>query len=339
MSLLKKISTILLTSVILFSVLPSSRALSENNSINRVSGINRYDTAINISKTYFEHSDYVTIASGENYPDALVGGTFTSQTKSPMLLTMKNSLPEGFLKEIKRLSPKKIIVLGGEQSISKEVFNQIKTSSNASVERISGKNRFETAIKIDDLRYKEKNINQKIHGDLYAGVNGYNFPDALVAAPFIGLMSDNGILTYLYLNKSNNTADYPYIFLFGGKGSIPDSKYAQAERFSGNNRYETALSVAEGFKKYFKQSPSKIILVNGENYPDALCASSLSGKFKAPILLTQKNQIDEPTLKYLRENHIKDIIVVGGKNSVSQNIIDTINKVNSPSEKNKELDK
>lgn len=57
--------------------------------VSRISGSNRYETAINVSKNNFIKADYVIIASGENYPDAIMGGALSTQTQSPILLVKK----------------------------------------------------------------------------------------------------------------------------------------------------------------------------------------------------------------------------------------------------------
>ena len=72
----------------------------------RISGSDRYQTAVECSKATFpKGARFVVIASGTDYADALAGTTLASTLCSPLLLTVPNSLPADTLKEIKRIKP------------------------------------------------------------------------------------------------------------------------------------------------------------------------------------------------------------------------------------------
>ena len=89
-------------------------------------------------------------------------------------------------------------------------------------------------------------------------------------------------------------------------------------RLSGTDRYETSSKIAlDGWTK-----SDYAILASGEDYPDALCATPLAGKYKAPILLTQKNSIPSFTLNVIKQLQIKNIFIIGGTGVVSQ-IVET----------------
>lgn len=87
-------------------------------------------------------------------------------------------------------------------------------------------------------------------------------------------------------------------------------------RLFGNNRYETASKVAID---NWKQS-NYAILTYGEDYPDALSAAPLAGKYNAPILLTQKNIIPVSTLSAISQLGVKNIFLIGGAGVISYNI-------------------
>ncbi len=69
---------------------------------------------------------------------------FTSAINSPILLTQK-SFKFKTKAEIQRLGAKKVYLIGGENSISKEIEQQLK-SLNISIERISGSDRYKTSL-------------------------------------------------------------------------------------------------------------------------------------------------------------------------------------------------
>ncbi|MDU3192806.1 MAG: cell wall-binding repeat-containing protein, partial [Finegoldia magna] len=56
---------------------------------------------------------------------------------------------------------------------------------------------------------------------------------------------------------------------------------------------------------------------NGRTYADALIASYLSKKENAPIVLIDKENVPVSVKEYLRENKIKDSIILGGDSSIA----------------------
>lgn len=271
----------------------------------RISGDSRYDTSIKVSSA-FDKSDYMVLASGQGYADALFGSTLSSQINSPLLLTEKNKLSNGVSNEIKRLSVKEVFILGGENTISKNVEKEL-SALGIKVSRLTGKDRLETAQAIANKRISLSNKKSVIK----SGTDGYNFPDALVAGVFVGKYNKDNKIATLLPDISNNNFEW----YFGGKGNAN-------KKFAGNDRYETAISVANSYKSILGINPDTIVLVNGENYPDALSASALSAKYNAPILLTPSKSVSPATQKFIKDNGIKKIIVVGGQNSVNQSVLD-----------------
>ena len=88
----------------------------------RISGANRYATAVGISTMAFTSGvPRLYVAVGTNFPDALSGGSAAGFFGSPMLLVQSNSVPTVVVDEILRLAPDDIIVLGGTAAISAAV--------------------------------------------------------------------------------------------------------------------------------------------------------------------------------------------------------------------------
>lgn len=57
----------------------------------RYSGIDKYQTALEIAKGMGADLDTVFIATGDNFQDALAGSVLASRTNSPILLVGKNT--------------------------------------------------------------------------------------------------------------------------------------------------------------------------------------------------------------------------------------------------------
>lgn len=95
----------------------------------RLFASNRYGTSVSIANYYFEMLDSmpeVILASGESFPDALATSTLVDSKNMPILLVEKDHLPieiEDFLLE-NQDSIDKLIVIGGENTISKKVVNR-----------------------------------------------------------------------------------------------------------------------------------------------------------------------------------------------------------------------
>ncbi len=65
--------------------------------------------------------------------------------------------------------------------------------------------------------------------------------------------------------------------LFSDDASVGKDTYKDY-RFSGKDRFKTAVDIADGLKKSLDTSAfDSIIVASGENYPDALSGSSLVG--------------------------------------------------------------
>jgi putative cell wall-binding protein len=107
-------------------------------SVKSLSGINRYSTAVEISKQGWKTADTVIIARGDAFPDALAGTPLAYKLGAPILLTTKDSLSLETKAQLKNLKPKKVIILGGKNAIAPKAENHIKEIVS-NVRRISGK--------------------------------------------------------------------------------------------------------------------------------------------------------------------------------------------------------
>lgn len=144
--------------------------------VTRVAGIDRYETAAQISADIEPGVDTVYVATGEEFADALTGAARAGSVDSPVLLTKAERLPHVTADELERLSPTTIVVLGGPEAISEEVADQL--AAYGEVERKAGIDRYETAAEIA-ADYPEGVDNVFI-------ATGREFPDALTGAALAG---------------------------------------------------------------------------------------------------------------------------------------------------------
>ncbi|ACL22483.1 putative cell wall binding repeat 2-containing protein [Desulfitobacterium hafniense DCB-2] len=146
----------------------------------------------------------------------------------------------------------------------------------------------------------------------------YTYMGAVAGTSFsnTGLMAAT---TYYYkIQGINSVGSSSYSSAASAKtlGSSGTSTEIQSDRIFGANRYETSAEIAAAGWS----TSSYAVLASGENFPDALCASPLAAKFKAPILLTSKNKLEEPTKNQFLSLNVKNVIIVGGEGVISAKV-------------------
>ena len=286
----------------------------------RIAGRNRQLTAVEVSKTLFKHADIVILTSSNKMVDSLATSPKGIAINAPTLFVEKDSIMDEVLQEIKRLNPSKIIIAGGEESISDDVAKQLQ-QLGIKQQRVAGADRFETAVKLgEQIRANSTNKKEIIL------VNGFNNIDALTAGSLAAklnipvLLTENG-----QLNKTTEKAIKDWgiekVIIIGGKTQVSEtiaSKLSKegisTSRLSGRTRVDTALEVA----KAVNSNPDAIIFANGTKYPDALLAPYLSKAKDAPIVLIDKDEASVSVKQYLRDNKIKNGIILGGEKSIEE---------------------
>ena len=284
----------------------------------RIAGRNRQLTAVEVSKTLFKHADVVILTSSNKMVDSLAASPKGIAINAPTLFVEKDSIMDEVLQEIKRLNPSKIIIAGGEESISDDVAKQLQ-QLGIKQQRVAGADRFETAVKLgEQIRANSTNKKEIIL------VNGFNNIDALTAGSLASKLNIPILLTQSdQLNETTKKAIKDWgiekVTIIGGQTQVSEtiaSKLSKegisTSRLSGRTRVDTALEVA----KAVNSNPDAVIFANGTKYPDALLAPYLSKAKDAPIVLIVNDEASVSVKQYLRDNKIKEGIIIGGEKSV-----------------------
>ena len=88
----------------------------------RVAGADRYATAVAVSKKFHTTtSTTAVIASGANFPDALVGAVLAGTDKAPLYLSQTTCMPSTVVSELSRLKATSILLMGGTAVLSNNV--------------------------------------------------------------------------------------------------------------------------------------------------------------------------------------------------------------------------
>ena len=110
------------------------------------------------------------------------------------------------------------------------------------------------------------------------------------------------------------------LFLCGGSIVTPvfaESTDIENSRLSGNNRYTTSAAIS---KEGWTQA-STVIIVTGSCYADALAASSLAKLKDAPILLTQKDSLNEKVITEIKRLKATQAILIGSAGVVGTGVV------------------
>ncbi|MFR2844237.1 MAG: cell wall-binding repeat-containing protein [Finegoldia magna] len=275
----------------------------------RVAGADRIQTAVEVSKKYYNSADTVIVANYEKFADSLSASALSKALKAPILLVQKDQLDSVVAQEIKRLGAKNVIVIGGEQSIDK-TKNSL---SQYNIQTIAGSDRYETSAKIAQEIIKRTGTKQAVIA------SGETFADALTVAPLankhnmpILLVQQNNIpkATQEVLKQIDK------VIIVGGEKTISkevENKLPNPTRIAGANRYETAKKIYE----YDFKDRKEVNIANGTNFADSLVIGSID----CPILLTEANEIPEATKEAIKDSKFEKVNVFGGENSISESVV------------------
>jgi hypothetical protein len=113
-------------------------------SLEAINDIYRFTTEKVLAK--YTQSDVVVIAVREPAVDSMAAVAYAKSLDAPILLTENTDVPEETINAVKKLNPKKIVIIGGTVAISNEVESEF--SKIAPTERIWGPTRYETAVEL-----------------------------------------------------------------------------------------------------------------------------------------------------------------------------------------------
>jgi putative cell wall-binding protein len=198
--------------------------------LERVAAPTRYSTSAKISSlNYAVGPDTTFVASGEVYTDALSGAPVAGKTPGPLVLIEKDNVPGVVKKELERLASKRIVVLGGENTIDADTYSFLTRYTSGAIERWAGADRFATSAEVSKRSYAPG-----VHTVYVA--SGRTFPDALSGASVAGkngnpvlLVDTNSIPATIgaELDRLNPRQ----IIILGGPASVSSAVEAQLAQY------------------------------------------------------------------------------------------------------------
>ncbi|CCL15267.1 cell wall-binding protein Cwp10 [Clostridioides difficile] len=211
--------------------------------------------------------------------------------------------------------------------------NSSDSTSNVTVKKLKGVDRFETAVKISQSGWTKSDTVVIVNGEDKSMVDG------LTATPLASvknspiLLSSNEKLpqkTVEELKRLNPSK----VIVIGGNNSMPNSvveaikavnSKISVQRISGDTRYQTSINIAKEIDK--TNNVSKLYIGAGNGEADSLSIASLAGKEKTPIVLTQKDGVDNEAEQFIKSNKVSNIYFIGGVEKISNKAIEQVGKI------------
>ncbi len=293
----------------------------------RVSGANRFATAVEISKqANADGADRpIIIVNGLNFPDALSAGAFSGLNGAPVLMVTSTSIPPETLAELDRLDPYAITIVGGPSVVSAAVQAQLETflPGPETVARISGPDRYATSRAVVQFMNSQLALSNVIVA------TGRDYPDALAAVPAAG--STGGAV--LLINGSALSLDTATrdlidslnrpVTIVGGPGAVSDEIAQEitglgvsVDRLQGPSRYDTALAIADEF---FPQREFTYV-ATGTGFADALAVGWWASLQQVPLTLSRPTCVPLAVLDNIHDSLIGEYSLVGGTSVLSDDV-------------------
>lgn len=321
------------------------RLASADREVARTAGDDRYLTAVEVSKAYFDGAENAVLCTGLNFPDALSAAPLARHLHAPLLLTRPGAVDAATLDQFEGLGVKDVYVVGGPSVVSDAVLAQL-VNAGYSAHRIAGADRYETSAEV--ARELKKLIRQPYVMNRAFFARGDNFPDALAVGPVAAAAHAPILLvkpTELPASVAEAVDDLNLVagFIAGGSdvvsNGVRDSLRAVmianggdggdpqlVDRWAGDTRYDTAVAIVEQALAARLIDLDTLGVATGLNFPDALGGGAALGWYGSPLVLTKPTELPAGVTAFLEEHEyeIGRLDVFGGSDVVSDAVKNAI---------------
>ena len=309
-----------LAALLLAATTATATSAATGASIVRFGGADRFATSAAIAQANYQPGvNAVYIATGLNFPDALVGGAAAAtQYGGPLLLVQPNSIPTQIAAELTRLKPASIFVLGGTAAVSNAVQTTLKTYT-PDVYRVAGADRYETAANLTATYPK--------HLPVFIAT-GTTYPDALAGTAAATARHAPILLTTSTTLPPVTAAalsalEPSSITILGGTAAVSAAVETQLRayastvtRISGPDRYATAAAIAE---KVFP-GPTSVFITTGAGFADGLTGGPVAGTARQPLLLATTTCLPAATAAVVAADTPATVTLLGGTDALGAGV-------------------
>jgi putative cell wall-binding protein/spore germination protein YaaH len=316
-----------------------SYATPSNDTLERLEGSTRYDTAIKISQDLFPAADSasaVVLGTGTNWPDSLGGSVLARAANAPLLLTNPADITPQVASEIDRVLPAggMVYLLGGTSAVSNEVENDLR-GLGFNITRVAGNNRRETAAAIATVMGGQPDAIMLATSQNFADALSLASPAAQQRRPIL-LTEPNQLSQQVtdFLNGSIG-AGVKTVFIAGGASAVSleveaalSQRGLQVIRLAGSTRFDTSAAIA----RWFYGAVPSVSIASGLGFADGLSGGPHAAANSAPLLLVKNNDLPKPIWDYLQEfaGSIGTGHIYGGMSAINRAVQDVAQTLIAP---------
>jgi putative cell wall-binding protein len=288
--------------------------------ITRYSGADRFATsAAIVDATYKPGVPVVYIATGLNFPDALAGGAAAAEAGGPLLLVEPTLIPPVIATELTRLTPGRIVILGGLASVSAGVQTALQAYTTGTVTRVAGIDRYATAAALA--------ATFPAGSPVYLAT-GLNFPDALAAtaaaaAKHAAILLTDPLVLPTTTATALTTLKPSSITVVGSTAAVSASIETElagysgtVTRLSGVDRYATAAAIAQAAFP----TATGVFIASGGGFADALTGGPIAGTLGEPLLLAAATCLPSETASEVTALAPTTVTLLGGTSALSAGV-------------------
>ena len=278
------------------------------------------------------------VANGWSAADVGAASVLAARTSGAVVLyTAGDELSEQTRALLREALPAEVIIVGGTAAVSRDVRTQIRAASSESgISRITGEGRSDTAAATARRILGAPSTAGRV---TLVVANGWSPPD-IGAATALAARSGRAAVLYTQHDVLPEAtaallADYQVarVILIGGTAAISSQVHdaiaaaaggdASISRLTGADRVATAAQTARRVLGNPAAAPDGITLViaNGWSAPDVGVAAALAAATEnSAVAYTAQGTLPEATAALIRDYRAGQVIIVGGRATVSNDV-------------------
>jgi len=187
--------------------------------VERIGGVDRYETAAMVARGEFEDPLVVYLSSGYSYPDAVSAAVAAGATAGPLVLTHGDVLNEFTRRYLQSLGSVEVVAVGDAAAISQSVLDDLASIGSVSgVTRIQGSDAPGVSVAVSRATFPSGS-------DVVYLATAGDFADALTGASLAGsdgapvlLLSDSGLTV---VDAEVQRLGATRIVVLGGPAAVP----------------------------------------------------------------------------------------------------------------------
>jgi putative cell wall-binding protein len=306
--------------------LENMAGVGEAGSVNtfRMDGDDAIEAAISFSRlTYQDGASTAILGRDDVFADGMASSGVQGVFDAPLLLTGSRDLDPRTGMELQRLGMTAVTILGGENALNPLVVSKLQ-AAGLQVTRIGGPTRIETTVQA-----AQATIPTASHALLIRAYPGPGqsddqaYADLLAAGPFA---AENGWPVLMTPSDSLHPATreqldgFTRVTIVGGPTAIATgvedeltASGIQVDRVFGENRFATAVAIAEARGFSSSADPDQIVLAEQAGRDDVwapgFASSAYADRVDAPVLLSDGEDLPDETIEFLNagvEQNLED---------------------------------